>query len=536
MAIQKKHDLPITTDIPPADPTIEVGELKDTLHSVSTSMPVKPSPKSTEQSIELKQYIEATTPEQKTPSSRMVRSKCYDSFRTGSGRFETQVSNIYGKTQEIVESKDDVQVDESETPSAERYFDALEGPELESLKKSESLILPEDEKWPFLLRFPVSTFSMPVGLAIQALLCKNIATSPTMSFLHVRPAVNFVLWCISLVLMISVASIYSLKIIFYFAAVKREFLHPVRVNFFFTPWIGCMLIVVSVPPLVAQNLNDAIWYVLVVPVLCLILKIYGQWMMGGDRRLSKVANPSNYLSVAANFSASLMGSYVGLKEGAAFFFAVGLAHYIVLFVTLYQRLPTNETLPKELHPVFFLFVAAPSLACLSWTMISGNFDLFSRMLYFVALFLYASLAVRLNFFRGFRFSLAWWAYSVPTTSVAIASIKYTAEVNNNFTKFLSAALSSISALVVAAVLITTILQAFVFHSLFPNDIAIAITVKRDCSALLHNCRTMESSASENIPSTKCIPLQEISCSENPEDAAVCKASYYDKRLRNLGKW
>jgi hypothetical protein len=88
---------------------------------------------------------------------------------------------------------------------------------------------------------------------------------------------------------------------------------------------------------------------------------------------------------------ALLGASMGLKEGPIFFFAVGLAHYMVLFVTLYQRLPTNETLPKELHPVFFLFVAAPSVASMAWAKIQGTFDYGSRIAYFIALFLYLSL-------------------------------------------------------------------------------------------------------------------------------------------------
>jgi tellurite resistance protein TehA-like permease len=138
------------------------------------------------------------------------------------------------------------------------------------------------------------------------------------------------------------------------------------------------------------------------PLFILELKIYGQWLSGGDRRLSKVANPSTHLSVVGNFVGALVGAKVGWTEAAIFFWAVGLAHYIVLFVTLYQRLPSNLVLPKDLHPVFFLFVAAPSAASVAWMKITGSFDLVSRLVFFIALFLYSSLVVRINFFRGIR--------------------------------------------------------------------------------------------------------------------------------------
>ncbi|GAB4858342.1 S-type anion channel slah3, partial [Ancistrocladus abbreviatus] len=111
-------------------------------------------------------------------------------------------------------------------------------------------------------------------------------------------------------------------------------------------------------------------------------------MSGGQRRLSKVANPSNHVCIVGDFIGALLGASMGLKEGPLFFFAVGLAHYTVLFVTLYQRLPTNETLPNELHPVFFLFVAAPCAASLAWANIQGSFDYGSWIVYFIALFLY----------------------------------------------------------------------------------------------------------------------------------------------------
>lgn len=252
-------------------------------------------------------------------------------------------------------------------------------------------MLPEDKTWPFLLRYPASSFGICLGVSSQAIMWKTLATSVSTKFLHISLNVNLVLWCISVTLVAIVASIYLLKIILYFEAVRREYYHPIRVNFFFTPWIALLFLAIGVPPSVANNLHEALWYILMIPFLCLELKIYGQWMSGGQRRLSKVANPSNHLSIIGNFVGALLGASMGLKEGPIFFFAIGLAHYTVLFVTLYQRLPKNETLPKELHPVFFLFVAAPSVASMAWANIQGSFDYGSRIAYFVALFLYFSL-------------------------------------------------------------------------------------------------------------------------------------------------
>ncbi|RHN50927.1 putative voltage-dependent anion channel [Medicago truncatula] len=414
------------------------------------------------------------------PGIKMFRDKRFDSFKTWSGGgLERQLSILRGK-EPIGNAQDGNNATRSfdRALPVDRYFDALEGPELETLKSSEEIMLPHDKQWPFLLRFPVSSFGICLGVSSQAILWKTLATSPTTEFLHITPKINLILWYISAVLIATIFAVYILKLLFYFEAVRREYYHPIRVNFFFAPWIALLFLALGVPPSVTKNLHQSLWYILMAPILFLELKIYGQWMSGGQRRLSKVANPSNHLSVVGNFVGALLGASMGLIEGPIFFFAVGLAHYTVLFVTLYQRLPTNATLPKELHPVFFLFVAAPSVASMAWAKIQGSFDYGSRIAYFIALFLYFSLAVRINFFRGFKFSLAWWAYTFPMTGAAIATIRYSNQVPNIVTKSLCIALALISTFTVIALLLSTILHAFVFRDLFPNDIAIAISDRK----------------------------------------------------------
>ncbi|OEL21465.1 S-type anion channel SLAH3 [Dichanthelium oligosanthes] len=433
-----------------------------------------------------------------------TRDKRFDPFKTFSGRLERQLSNLRGRPQEPTSDglSPDSKISEEETdqvPGADRYFDALEGPELDTLRATEVPVLPKDEKWPFLLRFPISAFGMCLGVSSQSILWKTLASAPPTAFLHVSPVVNHVLWYAAVALMVLVSSIYLLKVVFYFEAVRREFYHPIRANFFFAPWIACLFLVLGAPRLVAE-MHHGVWYGLMAPIFCLDLKIYGQWMSGGDRRLSKVANPSNHLSIVGNFVGALLGAKMGLREGPIFFFAVGLAHYMVLFVTLYQRLPTNVTLPKELHPVFFLFVAAPSVASMAWAKINGQFDAGARIAYFIALFLYMSLAVRINFFRGFRFSLAWWAYTFPMTGASVATITYATEVTNVLTRALSIGLSGISTVTVAGLLVTTVFHAFVLRDLFPNDVSIAITQrpKAKFSKILAHLRSSSSDMKELV--------------------------------------
>ncbi|CAN6341080.1 unnamed protein product [Urochloa humidicola] len=416
--------------------------------------------------------------------SDSTRDRRFDQFKTFSGRLERQLSNLRGVVPQDAAAAPDIEpadskiseeeTDDDEVPTADRYFAALEGPELETLRPTEVSALPQDEKWPFLLRFPISAFGMCLGVSSQAMLWKALQSEPATAFLRVSPAVNHALWWVSVALMGLVSSTYLLKVVFYFEAVRREFHHPIRVNFFFAPWIACLFLVKGLPRPV-WTIHHVVWYVLMAPIFVLDLKIYGQWMSGGDRRLSKVASPTNHLAVVGNFVGALLGARMGLHEAPVFFFAVGLAHYMVLFVTLYQRLPTNVQLPKELHPVFFLFVAAPSVASMAWARLCGEFNHGAKILYFISLFLYMSLVVRINFFRGVRFSLAWWAYTFPMTSAAIATTLYASAVTTVVTRALAVGLAGIASVTVTGVLMATMYHAFVLKDLFPNDVSIAIT-------------------------------------------------------------
>ncbi|GFP86474.1 guard cell s-type anion channel slac1 [Phtheirospermum japonicum] len=374
------------------------------------------------------------------------------------------------------------QLDESllnKSVPAGRYFAALRGPELDEVKDSEDILLPKDEKWPFLLRFPIGCFGICLGLSSQAILWRALSTSQATKLLHITPLINLLIWLLALSVLVAVFITYALKCVFYFEAVKREYFHPVRVNFFFAPWVVCMFLAIGVPSQIAPDtMHPSVWCAFMGPIIFLDLKVYGQWLSGGKRRLCKVANPSSHLSVVGNFVGAILAAKVGWHEAGKFLWAIGFAHYLVVFVTLYQRLPTSEALPKELHPVYSMFIATPAAASIAWGAVYGEFDGLARTCFFIALFLYCSLIVRINFFRGFRFSVAWWSYTFPMTTASIATIKYAEQVPCVITKALALTLSFMSSTMVSILFVSTLLHAFVWKTLFPNDLAIAIAVTK----------------------------------------------------------
>ncbi|XP_052177327.1 S-type anion channel SLAH1-like isoform X2 [Diospyros lotus] len=252
---------------------------------------------------------------------------------------------------------------------------------------------------PILARFHAGYFRISLSLCSQALLWKTLGepmpeAHSLRPLLRRLPAKAFVLlWVVALLTLISLSLLYTLKCLLQFNKVKDEFSNRIGVNYLFAPWISWLLLLQSSP---FFNPNTALyvvlWWVFIVPILVMDVKIYGQWFTKGKRFLSGVANPTSQLSVIGNLVAALAAARMGWKEAAVGLFALGMAHYLVLFVTLYQRLAGSDCLlPAILRPVLFLFFAAPSVASLAWDSIAGSFDNPSKMLFFLSLFLFLSL-------------------------------------------------------------------------------------------------------------------------------------------------
>lgn len=255
-----------------------------------------------------------------------------------------------------------------------------------------------------LTRLHAGYFRISLSLASQALLW-NILRHPSASndslplehLSHVIPHLTFMIfWGFALLVQISLSFLYILRCFFHFGLVRAEFQHHVGVNYLFAPWITWLVLLQSaefLSDLPKTTLYLVLWWVFAIPMILLDVKIYGQWFTTERRFLSMVANPTSQLSVVGNLVGARAAAQMGWRESAICMFSLGMAHYLVLFVTLYQRLSGGDKLPAMLRPVFFLFFAAPSMASVAWKSISGGFDVGSKMLFFLSLFLFTSLVM-----------------------------------------------------------------------------------------------------------------------------------------------
>ncbi|KAG5118861.1 hypothetical protein JHK82_033281 [Glycine max] len=248
-----------------------------------------------------------------------------------------------------------------------------------------------------LTQFHAGYFRISLSLSSQAFLLKILiepiqdAFALRRLFSSIPSSVHTLLWFLALFTLASLSFLYILKCLFHFDMIKEEFLNHVGVNYLFIPWISWLLLLESSPFLSPATLYyKVLWWVFVAPLVMLDVEIYGQWFTKGKGFLSIGANPTSQLSVIGNLVGAQAAAQMGWKESALCMFCLGSTHYLVLFVTLYQRLAGNNSVPSMLRPVFLSF-AAPSMASLAWNSICGRFDTTCKMLFFLSLFLFMSL-------------------------------------------------------------------------------------------------------------------------------------------------
>nr|XP_043630193.1 S-type anion channel SLAH1-like [Erigeron canadensis] len=344
------------------------------------------------------------------------------------------------------------------------------------------LTIIKNQVFPVLSRCHAGYFRITLSLCCQTLLWKTLKDPPENAHVYrkmlgVFPSTAFLLlWTLSLITLTSLSLLYILRCALFSNMVKNEFLNHIGVNYLFAPSISWLLLLQSAPFFTPKTIYYLyLWWLFVVPIFFLDVKIYGQWFTKGRRILSTVANPASQLSVVGNFVGARAAAQMGWKESAMVMFAIGMVHYLVVFVTLYQRFSGNSCLPTLLRPVMFLFIAAPSMASLAWDSISGTFDFSSKMLFYLSLFLFLSLVTRPKLFKKSmqKFNVVWWAYSYPLSVLALASTEYAQEMKSSIAHLLMLILSALSVIVSVVLMVYTALNT---NALLPPDDACDPTI------------------------------------------------------------
>ena len=267
-----------------------------------------------------------------------------------------------------------------------------------------------------LAHFPVPLFATAMGTSGLA-----IAWKKAHHVLGLPAEIGLALQWWALALFVVIALFYLAKLVRHPAAVKQEFSHPIRLNFFPTISIALLLLAIAFTDTL-PGLAFGLWSVGAAIHLLFTLTVMSSWIHH-TRYDIKHANPSWFIPIVGNVIVPVAGVAFAPVEISWFFFSIGLFFWIVLMTIVMNRLFFHEPLPERLTPTLFILIAPPAVAFVAWLKLNGGaIDPFAQILYNVALFLTLLLASNaLRFFR-LRFFLSTWAYSFPLAAITIATL------------------------------------------------------------------------------------------------------------------
>jgi tellurite resistance protein len=259
---------------------------------------------------------------------------------------------------------------------------------------------------------------------------------------------------IDTILFLGIFGTYMFKWLLYPEAVKKEFYHPIKSSFMAAISISFLLLSIAYYDF-APTLSILLWYIGAPLQLFFTVIIIRYWI---DNELKVVhSNPAWFIPIVGNVLVPVVGVEAAPIFVSLFFFAVGMFFWIVLFTIMFYRIVFHHPLAKKLIPTFFIFIAPPAVGLISYFRITnGSIDMFSMILYGVALFTLMLLLFMIRMFDTKEFFISWWAYTFPLAAVTIATLMMHMVFHSSVTYIGSLLLITLTTVVVGFVTFKTV--------------------------------------------------------------------------------
>lgn len=264
--------------------------------------------------------------------------------------------------------------------------------------------------------FPITIFGVIMGYSGLTLAFINEE-----SLFHLFVPLERILIVATTLLFILFTSVYAIKWFKHPAAVKQEFANPVTLHFFPTFSISLILLSLMYQPFL-PHLAMTMWWIGTLIQFSLLVYILNNWIHH-EHWLITHMNPAWFIPVVGNIIVPLGAVHFANAELGWFFFSIGLIFWLILNSIVMYRLFFHTPLAKQLEPTLFILLAPPSVGFLSYIALQqpDSLDVFARILFYTALFLFLLLLSQTKRFINVPFTLSWWAYTFPLGAFSSAA-------------------------------------------------------------------------------------------------------------------
>ena len=219
---------------------------------------------------------------------------------------------------------------------------------------------------------------------------------------------------------LAISIFYSMKLFRYSGEVKKEFNHPIRINFFATISISFLLLSIAFHPV---NINVSYYGFFIGTIIqtYFTFRTISFWI---NKNLElHHSNPAWFIPIVGNVLVPVAGADFVDTNILMYYFSIGMFFWVVLTAILFNRIIFHHQLAGKFIPTLFIFIAPPAVAFIAYLKMNGMvFDMFASFLYNLALFFTFLLLFMYKNFLNLQFFISWWAFTFPLAAVSIASM------------------------------------------------------------------------------------------------------------------
>ncbi|MCK5708742.1 MAG: SLAC1 anion channel family protein [Candidatus Aureabacteria bacterium] len=311
-----------------------------------------------------------------------------------------------------------------------------------------------------LKNFSISFFSITLGLIGYALVLQKAE-----HILKLFHCYAYVLY-LTIAVFTIILTIYLIKVFNYPEELKKELEHPIKINFF--PILAKIILIASIIYLnINMQISRVLWIIGTILQLSFSIIVLSIWLKNSKIEYHHM-NPAWFIPIVGNVIVPIAGIKHGFVEISWFFFSIGLIMWLTLFVIVFNRLIFHDPIPEKLIPTFFILFAPPAIAFIAYVNLTGLIDPFSRILYYISLFLLIFIFAQVKMFSRIKFYLSWWAYSFPMSAITIATMLMYHKTGYVFFKILAFILLIILSLIISYLAYRTS-KAIIYRELCVNE-------------------------------------------------------------------
>ena len=266
-----------------------------------------------------------------------------------------------------------------------------------------------------LKNFPVNFLAVLLGLMGYSLALQKAEHALHFPVSVYSPFLYFTLFLFAVFILI-----YLAKCIKYPGEVRKEFNHPIKINFY--PILAKLFLILGIIYLpLNMQLSKYFWIIGALLQLIFSLIIMYIWIRHTKFEIHHL-NPAWFIPIVGNVLVPIAGSQHGFVEISWFFFSIGIVMWITLFIIVFNRIIFHNPIPDRLIPTFFILFAPPAIAFIAYVNLTGTLDAFSRILYYIAFFLLIVVFSQIKLYSRLQFYISWWAYTFPTVAFTVATM------------------------------------------------------------------------------------------------------------------